>query len=407
MKLLIFILFSLNVSAQTINGTGQRMTINGSGTRTTINATANILIAAINCQPVNIAGKYSGFPYPDCFLEGVYSGTIVTLYKESETHGAAGPIVIQRSGNGGATWTRIPVVVGGSPISAVAMSLAVYGSRIYISWNLSSATNVYYFAYSDDAGDSWVSAGSVTLALTGYISILFQKIKRLQSGKLLQCYYAVPADPVANPYINGFLQSTDNSVSWSVGPVIVSQFAKLVSETAGQALAAGRGVVAEPSVVITEVGASDATTKMVCYLRNEEYDGFTFCYSADGGATWTRQTGVVMTNFDPTSYRRPVSMINYNGTMYIFCGNRKAGDFGSEYITCTPAQLYANDKSNYSSVTRFHNGVADSYGSANDYGYTNAFEDEAGQLVAMGYDSDPGNTVGDNWQVIFQVVVVP
>lgn len=407
MKLFIYILilFFGCVKAEpqvTINGSGTQMTINGAGTSAIINHPR----VAIDCEPVNVSFKYSAFPYPDCFLGSYQRGTIVSLYKESETHGGSGPLMIARSKNGGVTWNKWQVNVGGL-ISTVAMSLAVYGNRIYIAWNLSSATNEYYFAYSDNAGDTWTSAGSVTLSLTGYASILFQKIQRLTSGKLLQAYYTIPADPVADPYIQGFIQSTDNGVSWAQGPIINSQFAKLASETAGEALAAGRGVVAEPCIMITEVGASDATTKMIAYLRNEEYAGFTFCYSSNGGTTWARQTGVVMTNFDPTSYRRPVSMINYNGTMYIFCGNRALGDFGSEYITCTPAQLFANDKANYSAVTRFHDGVADTYASANDYGYTNPFIDEAGQLVAQGYDADPGNTGGDNWQVIFQVVVIP
>lgn len=395
-RILILILFSACVEAQTINGSGTQMTINGGGT----NASINHPRVAIDCEPANIPFKYSGFPYPGC-LSG---GTIVTIYKESETHGGAGPMVLQRSANGGVTWLRIPVIVGGTPISAIAMSLTVVESRIVIGWNLTSA-NVYYFAYSDDHGTTWTSGGSVTLALTG-TSVLFQKAQRLPSGKLLHPYYAYPADPLA-AYESGFIQSTDNGVSWEQGPIIHNQFGKLAGETAGEAVAAGRGVLSEPCVVISEVGVSDANTKMVAYIRNEEYTGFTHFYSSDGGTTWTRTATNFLVNFDPTAYRRPVSMINYEGTMYIFCGNRKSGDFGSEYVTCTPAQLYSNSSGSFSAVTRFHNGVADSYASTNDYGYPNPFIDEAGQLVVHLYDAHPENIQLDNYEIIKQIVVIP
>lgn len=403
MKTLFIILIILTACSksepQTINGSGTQMTINGGGS----NAIINHPRVAIDCEPANISFKYSAFPYPAC-LPG---GTIVTLYKESETHGAAGPLVIQRSTNGGTTWLRIPVIVGGTPISAVSLSLSVSGSRVIIGWNLSSSTNVYYFAYSDNKGTDWTSGGSVTLSLSGYVSILFGKAQRLPSGKLLQPYYAVPSDAVTNPHQGGFIQSTDNGVSWSQGTTVHNQFAKLVSETGNEAIAAGRGALTEICVVISEVGSNDANTKMAAYFRNEDYAGFTHYYSANGGTTWTRSTNAYLPNFDPTAYRRPVSMIIYEGTMYVFCGNRKSGDFGSEYITCTPAQLYANSSGSFSAVTRFHNGIADSVASTNDYGYTNPFIDEAGQLVVHLYDAHPDNILADNYEVIIQKVVIP
>lgn len=352
---------------------------------------------------------YNGFPWPGCLS----NGALITIYKRSLTHAGAGAMIFAKSFDGGATWDKKIVKVGFTDLTAISnLSLNVFNDRIIICWNEGSSSHIYHFAYSDNGGYSWVSGGTVTLSLTGYSSAVFSKPQKLPSGKLLQAYYAMPSDPVTNPYLAGFIQSTDNGVSWSQANTIASQMRKLPEEDGNTAVANGRGAFTEVCLVITHFGVSDATTKMVAYLRNEDYGGFTHYKSSDGGATWTRSTNgtfcVATPAFETPIANRPVHMINYSGTMYIFCGNRKPGDYGVEYITCTPNQLYANDIFNYSGVTRVYNGLADTLASDVDFGYTEPFIDANGQLAVQFYDANPAYTIaGEDWEDIIQKVILP
>lgn len=359
--------------------------------------------AAINAT---IASEvyYNGFGWPGVLNDG----TIVGIYKRSSTHGSSGALMIARSTDGGATWYKNQISIGGA-VSCTNLSLNVFDDRIIICYNQGSASNTYYFGYSDDGGETWLSGGSVTLSHSGYVSVVFSKPQLLPSGKILQAYYAIPIDNTVDPSLAGFIESLDRGETWAQGNLIASQMRKLPEESSNDAFAAGRGRFTEVCVAVTHEGETDGNTKMVAYLRNEDYGSFTHYYSANGGTTWTRSTNGLLSSFEPTSFRRPVHMINHGGTMYIICGNRKSGDYGIEHLTCTPDQLYANDRPNYGTVVRDYNCIADTNGSSNDCGYPEPFIDGAGQLVVWLYDTHPDYVAGvtAEWAELHQLVIVP
>lgn len=410
--LFLILLFPFFTQAQTIliNGTGRTVTINAPGQpgNVTINDAPEegIVQKAVNSD-VATEEFYNGFPWP-----GITSdGTIVSIYKRSANHSSGGDLIFCKSIDGGATWDRNQVVVNSTEIEVTNLALNVFEDRIHISWNTSSSNHVYNFAYSDDKGTTWVSGGTCTLSLTGYVSVVFSKPQKLPSGKLLQAYYALPSDPVTDPSLAGFIQSTDGGDSWTAGSQIASQMRKIPAESGNDAVAAGRGRFSEVCLTITHVGATDADTKMVALLRNEEYSYYTHYYSSDGGDTWTRNNARPLAYLPDTEAgiaKAPVHAINYLGTMYILCGNRLSGNYGLDYNTISPDNYFANNQV-YSARVRVYNALADSNASPEDFGYTEPFIDGHGQLVCQLYDSSPNYVLGvtDDWEVIKQIVIIP
>lgn len=411
--LFLILLFPFLTEAQTIliNGVGKTVMINAPGNLSTVSINSTVSLVSVAAIETIVAGLdttgamgkyYSAFPYVSCFPS---DGEIVSIYKKASNHAIEGPIRVTRSMNGGATWTENSIMINGEELICPAYAMERAGNRLIVSYNISSTDNKYYFAYSDDRGYTWTDAGEVTLALSGYTNILWYR-PVVMPGKILQVYYGAPLDPVADPCIQGTIQSTDNGETWSLGPTINSQFAKLEGESSATAIANGRGTLSEPTMVITDTGATYADTKLAIYARNEDYTGFTHFKSSDGGATWTRNMVTFLLDFEPTNFRRPVAMIRYGDSMIVATGNRTNGDYRLKYFSCTPDQLFNNDISNYGEVQQHpYDAVSDSVANTSSFGYHEMFIDGVGQLAAHFYDADPRYTLEKKWILIKQIVI--
>jgi lysophospholipase L1-like esterase len=341
---------------------------------------------------------YNGFPKPDTLPDG----RLVTIYKRSNDHASAGAMMFGIKQNSEASWVKSQVNIGGANITAGSMELrALPSGRVIIA--VAPTNTSARFAYTDNLGLDWVDAGTISVP-AGYVWAIFGHINILPSGKILCPVYLVPTDNTVNPYLGRFFESTDNGASWTLGTTVASQMKPNVGESGNDAIANGRGIINEFSPIITHATGVDATTKMAAYFRNESYGGYMHYRSSDGGATWTR-TGNGLLPFDTPIYNRPVHPILYNGLVYIFCGNRKAGDYGVEYITCTPDQFYNNDVANYSSVVRVYHAFSDSIASDIDFGYSVPFIDSDDQLCVQFYDANPSYVAPIDWEDIKQIVI--
>jgi hypothetical protein len=359
---------------------------------------ANVSYAATNSTVADEV-YYNGFPKPAVLPDG----RIVTLYKRSADHASAGAMMFGVKQNAVADWRKEQVSIDASLITGGSMELGVLASgRIIIAVAPNNTTS--RFAYTDNLGMDWVDAGSVTIP-AGYVWAIFGHINELPSGKILCPVYLAPTDNTVNPYVGRFFESTDGGATWALGDTVASQMKPNDGESGNDAIANGRGIITEFSPIISHTTGDDATTKMVAYFRNESYSGFMHYRSADGGATWSR-TGNGNLPFQTPIYNRPVYPILYNGLIYIFCGNRKSGDYGVEYCTCTPDQFYNNDVANYSAVVRVYNAIADTIASDIDFGYPVPFIDSTGQLCVQFYDANPNYLAPTDWEDVKQIIVI-
>ena len=341
---------------------------------------------------VRDTGLYSGFPWP----AAIPGGTIVTVWKESVSHADAGSLMLGKSSDGGVSWKIRPIVIQGSPIICTNFSFTIIPSgRLILSHKPDHFTSLY-FAYSDDGGESWAPASGGFAYLAGYRSAPFSMPLRLPSGKLIQPFYSVP-QTAGNPSIAGYIQSFDNGNTWSYGDTIAQH--KPYSTHPSR-----YGITSEVCMAITDTGATDATTKIVAFLRNEEYKGWSHYKSSNGGISWSLDTTNVFEKFAPGSVAKfPVAMIKHNGLFYIFAGVRRLNDYHIAYVTCTPADLFNNNPSGYSAEVRVHNLNATTNGSEYDCGYPMPFHDHFHNLVLQWYDTSPKYSgVGPKQTIIYQ-----
>lgn len=370
---------------------------------------------------------YNGFPWPDTLS----NGAIITTWKRAANHADKGPIMLSRSNDGGTTKSTRQLTVDGSPVQCASLGFKRIGSRVFVCYQDSNSPvpaddyKEVSFAWCDEddlinhfSTATFTSAGTLNLpsppADHYWTAAPFGKMLQLPSGKILQPFYrllvdiSVPETPVVVQSIAEFIESTNNGVSWAFGDIICDHAGTDVFDA----------ITSEIYVVITELGVSDETTKMVAIIRNESHGVFTHTKSADGGATWTRDytedAGVggpfsraLFYPLDGSIAKIPVHLVVHEGTAYIFAGLRRAGNFTISYITCTPAQLYSNIKSNYSGETVLAELNADTLGAAIDCGYCEWFIDYFNTLVLQWYDISTLYVSGDRRCWIYQKPMLP
>jgi hypothetical protein len=343
---------------------------------------------------------YNGFPKPIVLPDG----RLATVYKRSIDHASAGAAMFGVKQNLDTPWVKSQVSLNGAGVTMGSMELGILPSgRILFAY--APVNTSAKFAYTDNLGMDWVDAGTINVP-AGYVWAIFGHINILPSGKILCPVYLVPTDNTVNPYLGRFFESTDNGVSWTLGTTVASQMKPNVGESGNDAIANGRGIINEFSPIITHATGVDATTKMVALFRNESYSGFMHYRSSDGGSTWTR-TGNCVLAFDTPIYNRPVHPILYNGYVYIFCGNRKSGDYGVEYIRCTPDQFFNNSYASFEPVVRVYNALADTIASDIDFGYSVPFIDSINQLCVQFYDANPAYLPQNgDWEDVKQIIVI-
>jgi hypothetical protein len=367
-------------------------------------------------------GWYNGFPFPK-----YYNGNIYSLYKKAVDHASLGPLTLAKSTDAsGASWTEWQVEVDAVAIEAAALSYEILASgRQLIAYQDDEVYQVIKFAYSDDNGVSFTSAGSIDLG-TGYTSSPSPvKMEVMPSGKVRFGYYKFGTG--VNPAIIGFINSTDNGVSWTTGETIFSH------NTQAPASPFNDWKGHEFGFTITHNTGSDATCKMIALVRvNLPDEGGTYYLhfrSADGGATWssdyttedagsfTNDNGQLVSgpfsrgllySFLPSN--SPVDIKVHNGLVYVLNGERNAANgYKLKYITATPDGAYENKFDNWLRPVTLLTFNATTLGSSIDCGYPIMFEDQVGHLWCQYYDIstqavEPGK--GDERAYIRQVKVL-
>jgi hypothetical protein len=369
-------------------------------------------IAGVNGETVNgkdrpSLHKYTAFPWVD----GLSNGKVVSLYKESANHAAAGPLMFGVS-NGSIAYNYIPLVVSGyGAVVGSNLSLKVLsGNRILVTWQTDSVSSPMYAAKSTDEGNTWTYVGSLTyhtaadtVGNTGYYAAQYGKPVEMPSGKVLQPYYDAPVNSADHQH-SGFVEFNSSLTTMTLGSFISNQ----------SGAAFPNGIMSEVFVVVTQVGVTDATTKLVAIERNESYEAFTHFRSADGGVTWTRNDTYLMNVFAPTGVidKYPISDIVWKGgKFYLFAGIRVSGDYYIAYSSITSTDLYNNTSAGYSALVRVADCYADVNAASNDCGYPTVVNREfpgINEVLVQWYDSDStwDGVTGEKRERIIQKAIV-
>jgi hypothetical protein len=362
--------------------------------------TAPTVEGVVYTSPADVQG-YNGFPYP---LSKVSDGSLITFWKKSSTHAGAGEVACARSINGGLTWTKGAVKVGGSFISAD--TLTVYKMRssnyVILAWQTFAITpNVTYFArilesdlIANIATPNFTACGSVNYNHTNHKGYHFDNPIELPSGKLRLAYYTLPDSGFTGSKA-GWVDSTDNGATWALGNDIVVQ--------SGGGFP--NGIISESCPVITHVGATDSTTKVVVLCRNEEYGYWAHCKSANGGDTFTKDTTWNF-GYEFNSYQIPLSSrLHVDGLVYVAAGTREASaginQFKLKWLMLTPDTLYNNTHPlGVSPVVHSYVPNSSTYNvDVIHWGYPILFHDWQDELWCHVYDYKDGGFVSDKLKI--------
>lgn len=400
-KTLIILLFSVNLYGQTninINGSGRTVNINGTGKPLTINYLEWQTEATIIDD-----GYYNGFP----MVADAEGRTTYGVYKKSTTHGNAGPLMLVKTTDGGETWTEDSIKVDGSVITSSNHSFQRLSTgRMLISYRVSG---VMYFAYNDDNDRNFTSSVTTVSPATDYI-LAQSPVKMLEmpSGNILFAYYLVGSN--GNPASQELMRSVDSGLTWSAYSQIHTGDSTLAE---GAVLGNWRGN--EVAIYVTHNTGVDSTCKMIAIIRTEvANDGGTypmFCYSDNGGLTWTKD----LVNTDAGSFvndlgatissgafsrhilysflntNAPVDIRLHGDSVYVVTGERSV-TYGPalKVVSAIPDSAYQNKFSNWTRprlVKMFTVG-----GSTLDHGYPVFFKAN-GNLYAAFYDMSTEATI--------------
>lgn len=366
-------------------------------------------IAGVDGETVNGADrpslhKYTGFPW----VVGLSDGHVISIYKESANHVAAGPLMFGVS-DGGLDYNYAQLnVTGYGDVECSNLSLGVLsGDRILISWQTNAVDSQMFFAWSDDIGDTWHYIGGITYHTaadvpgnTGYYAAQYGKPVEMPSGKVLQPFYDAPVNGT-DPQHAKFVEINSALTTLSIGNTISTQSGGSFPN----------GYHSEVFVVITDNTGVDSTCKMVAIQRNEQYEAFTHYRSSDGGSTWTRNDTYLLNIFYPSPIDKyPISDIIYHsGNFYILAGLRDIGHYYIAYSTISPTNLYNNTSSGYSSLITIAECYADTNAASNDCGYPTGVErifTGIAEILVQYYDSnDTWDGTGEKEERIIQKII--
>ncbi len=346
---------------------------------------------------INDDGYYNGFPMG----HQLGDGTIISIYKKASGHAPKGPLTLARSTNGGAAWTESQVIISGVSMETASLGLGVLPSgRLLLANQDDELYTSLKFAYSDNKGVSW-TAGSTFNFPGGFTSSASPvKMIVMPSGKIF-CGYYKASNTSGGVYEIGFLQSVDNGVSFSQGPIIFQHTAEYPNNF-------GSWIGHEFAFVITHNSGVDATCKMIAVVRVAvEQEGGTYAMhykSIDGGVSWTTdltadtatyvRDGVSETNsysrhlvWKPNPANHPFDLLVHGGLVYLLVGERsQAGGYKLKYIAATPDGAFQNMITNWTNPVALVTFNAQTLGSSTDCGYPVMFEDYQGKLWAQYYD---------------------
>lgn len=344
---------------------------------------------------------YNGFPYP---LSNVSDGSLITTWKKSGNHAAAGDAACARSTNGGATWTKGTIYVGG--VQVLCDTLTVYKMRtsnyVIIAWqHFATTPDVVFFGrilesdlIANITAPDFTSCGSVTIGHANHKGYNFDNPIELPSGKLRMCYYTFPDSGFTGGKI-GWIDSTDSGSTWGLGSDIVVKSGGSFPN----------GLVSESCPVITEMGTMDSNTKVVVISRNEEYGYWTHSRSADGGDTWITDTTWNFGYEFGTVSSIPVSSILHNGMIYCVAGTRETpsgvNDFKLKWLIVDPTDFFFNTHPlGVTPVVHSYTPNSSTYGvDVIHWGYPIVFHDWEGKLWCHVYDYKDGGFTLDKLKI--------
>lgn len=329
-------------------------------------------------------GKYNGFPMTDTLA----NGNIFSIYKKSYDHAGAGYLMFNQTDDGGTTNTEFAIIVDGDTLQSAAHSLGIIRSinRIVIAYQDDETYSFIKFAYSDNNGITFTQSDSIYFGAVSSPSPV--KMFVMPSGKIRMGYYRINVG--ADSSIVGFVNSTDNGLSWAIGESIFEHGGTGYGDNNGN----------EFGFVVTDSTGVDATTKMMALIRNSDQAVYMHYYSADGGATWntsfTEDAGAggpysrhYMYNFGGASNQSPVDIIRHNDSIYVVNGYRKTNSsisYDLKYIVTSQANAYINNWNNWGAVDSLLQFNATTLGSEVDCGYPVFFHDRQGKLWVRHYD---------------------
>lgn len=309
-------------------------------------------------SPGETAG-YNAFGY--AYMTNNY--WVLNGFKKSDNHVAEGDFAIAYSLDGGVTSTLTTVKTGAGDVQTSQGTFYVDNVSGYMyALTIQAANNPSGFKLidcyrilitdwqTDPAGALWTSVGQLDIA--GYdntlvVGDLWGDVIKLPSGKI-----RVPVhlkNDSINRHVAKWIDSSDDGATWSWGNNILDR-------TATGAFP--NNPFSEINPIITHVGGTDATTKVVIRLRNEAPTTvfWTHVKSPDGGDTCTVDTtNAYGYEFDatppiPISGRlSPTSgnVIDVTGTRQTISGSNH---FDIEWCEYDPDDVYNNPNPKTSAV---------------------------------------------------------
>lgn len=350
-----------------------------------------------------ISKGYNAFAYPSVLSDD----SLIAGFKKSDNHAAQGDFAILRSLDGGVTSTIYYVRTAGGIVQTSQCTFyrdSVSGYLYALNVDANTTGNSPDFlkvetyrilesSFIANPSANWTQTNTVDF--TGYasgmvIGDLWGDVLKMPSGKLLVPVHMRHTSSAR--HIALFIESSDDGATWSIGNVILDK-------VGGGSFPGGS--FSEVNPVITEVGASDATTKIVVLLRNESYAYYTHVKSADGGSTFTEDTTTPFGYDFFSADKVPISSKLHGGYIYCTIGSRNYvapnNNCKLEVLRLSPSDVYNNPNPKTSANLTILKTGTDIYLNVtnNDlihYGYPMLFTDSAGDLWLMYYDEHDPNT---------------
>jgi hypothetical protein len=215
--------------------------------------------------------KYNAFP-----VRCTRFNTPYLFIKSATSHAAAGSFPMSKFENN--DWTIPEVVtVGGTPLNSIdALCAGCDEARICIAWQAGLPLVQINYAYNDDGSKNFIAAGSVAKRVDeDFVASGFKIIKMVT--KRLNVVYSGNATQ-SRIYLH---ESSDDGVTWTAKSTNI--FQGLISNAYPTP-----GNLSEAEIEVIELGTTDATTKLICVVRDDTFAGLFHQFSSnDGGDAWT------------------------------------------------------------------------------------------------------------------------
>lgn len=317
-------------------------------------------------------------------------GIVYAVYANKPGHVPTKNCYLQKSFDDGVTWeTPAPIVVNGAEIigNAIEIGATKSGRLVLIYAGEDDIFAEAFFAYSDDGGTTWIDAGAVATPAGNYVGASpHGQFVQLKSGTILTTSYAYNLETPGAPCIIFLYISTDNGVSWDT----VKSGGTTVAVLTGAKGAAYPlvGCIVEPALEVVEDTGDDATVKLLCCVRDEDYSHAHWMVKSVGLTSWTSQGAV----FEETAgYAYPINLFRDGEYMYANASFR--GVRAVSQVRCSVKVWKAkaidvyNNKANWGETRIVYSPLINQKGNLNDFGYVRAWRCESGEIKAILYDS--------------------